>query len=132
VVVAQRLAADHHRKVYGRPKPGTDLEATEIRRRLVDLVDEAVDLKSIEGSIGPTPADAVVHHERRAIVASVLDQLEPRDRMMLALRFEDDASARRIAEAMGFKSPFHVYRRLKKVLSALRKELVERGIHGVD
>jgi DNA-directed RNA polymerase specialized sigma subunit len=46
----------------------------------------------------------------------------------LKLRFDDGRTAREIADAMGFPSAFHVYRSLKKVLTALGKLLRERGV----
>jgi len=44
------------------------------------------------------------------------------------LRFEDDVSVRGIAQALGFPTPFHVYRRLSGVLAPLRRSLVQRGV----
>ena len=133
VVVAQRLAVDHHRKVYGRPTGGDpDTGTIESRRRLVDLLGEMMDLTSIEGSAGSNPIDTLASDERAAALSSSLEGLEPRDRMMLALRFEDNASARQIAESMRFSSQFHVYRRLQKVLAALKVNLEARGIDAAE
>jgi hypothetical protein len=44
------------------------------------------------------------------------------------LRFEDGLSAQRISGLMGFPTPFHVYRRLNRVLTDLRKGLEGMGI----
>jgi hypothetical protein len=46
------------------------------------------------------------------------------------MRFEDQRSAAEIARAMGFPTPFHVYRRLNKLLGELRATLEARGIDG--
>jgi hypothetical protein len=44
------------------------------------------------------------------------------------MRFEDGRSAATIARAMGFPTPFHVYRRLSFVFGQLRASLAERGV----
>lgn len=126
VVVVQRLAIDHQRSVYGRVREASE-DGGEARRRLVDLVGARVDLEALPGP-RPDPDREIYVRDRRAALAGLLQDLDARDRMMLALRFEDDASAREIAEAMGFPSPFHVYRRLKKVLAYLRSALRQMGI----
>ena len=59
-----------------------------------------------------------------------MDELEPRDRLLLALRFDDGRSAREIAAIMRFPTPFHVYRRLTAVLEMLKASLRRRGIEG--
>ena len=70
--------------------------------------------------------------ERRGLLERVLEEIEPRQRLLLAYRFEEDLTARRIAELMGFPTPFHVYRQLNKVLGRLRRRLEALGVHDAD
>ncbi len=144
-VVVRRLCTDFHRKQYGRypsAEPGEADEADgptggpadadvarRTRRRLVDLVGEAVDIELLADHRG-NPERRVRLRELRSALGGALHELESRDRLLLAMRFEDGHSARRIAEIMDYPSQFHVYRRLKKVLAALRDDLEGRGIDG--
>lgn len=128
VVVARRLCLDHHRHKYGRTRDG-GTEAAEqrgARRRLTDLITAEVDPNAIADPASVDPEAAMVEGEQAARVAAAVASLEPRDRLLLALRFEDDLSAREIGDLLGFPTPFHVYRRLTAVLGALRERL-ERG-----
>jgi len=131
-VVVRRLCTDLHRKTYGRamgePSGPRDVER-ETRRRLVDLLGEVVDVDSLADHRGD-PEARVRRIELREALAREVRELESRDRLLLAMRFVDGSSARVIAETLGYPSPFHVYRRLKKVLDALRGCLEERGIEG--
>lgn len=51
------------------------------------------------------------------------------DRLLLKLRFEDGLPVRKIAEVMRFASEFVVYRRLKSLLTDLKRRLEEAGVH---
>ena len=53
---------------------------------------------------------------------------DPRDRLLLKLRFEDGLPARAIGQVMGFTTQFHVYRRLNAVLEQVRAALRGRGV----
>jgi DNA-directed RNA polymerase specialized sigma subunit len=64
------------------------------------------------------------------VLERAVGALEPRDRLLLRLRFDDDLSAREVADIMRFPTPFHVYRRLNKVLEILRHSLEQRGVDG--
>jgi DNA-directed RNA polymerase specialized sigma subunit len=78
------------------------------------------------------PPDAVLEErERFQALEKALTRLEPRDRMLLALRFKDDQTAIAIARVMGFPSPFHVYRRLNSLLGTLRQVLGDAGVDGL-
>jgi hypothetical protein len=44
------------------------------------------------------------------------------------MRFEDNRSAREIAQLLHYPTPFHVYRALNTVLGELRGSLAQRGI----
>lgn len=137
-VVVRRLCTDFHRKLYGRraasPEPGLPDEkaaAVELRhaarRRLADLVGEAIDVDSLGDHRGD-PERQVRLAELHEALGAALAALDDRDRLLLALRFDDGHSARVIAEAMEYPSPFHVYRQLKKTLAGLRESLETRGI----
>ena len=127
MVTARRLAIDAHRKRYGRPPKGNDLGESELRKRLVDLLAADVDPDLLIDEDATNPERQVVADDRRALLAKVLEGLSNQDRLLLSLRFEWDSSVSEITEAMGFPSQFHVYRRLKKVLSQLRKTLQAKG-----
>lgn len=142
-VVVRRICTDFHRKKYGRyegagaeetgdvetaPMNSAEL-ARRTRRRLVDLVGEAVDIEAL-GDHRKDPERSVRLRELRGALVQAVDGLEPRDRLLLSMRFADEHSARIIADAMAYPSQFHVYRRLKKVLARLRADLEERGIDG--
>ena len=125
VVVARRLCLDHHRHKYGRTRDGPPeaAEQRSARRRLIDLVAAEVDPSTVVDPGSADPESAMVDRDQADRLAAALAGLEPRDRLLLTLRFEDDLSAREIGELLGFPTPFHVYRRLTAVLGALRQRL---------
>ena len=130
VCVTRRLCLDHHRRRYGRvrARAADRREARVARGRLVDLVADGVDPASISQAGAATPDTELQASELHAALRAVVSELHPRDRRLLALRFEDDVPVRSIAHALGFPTPFHVYRRLSGVLAALRRSLVQRGV----
>ena len=137
LVVAKRLCVDFHRRRYGRPQGATEGQPYEpasveraVRRRLVDLTAEAIDPDTIADADARGPEAELRRGQLRRALAVALDRLEPADRLLLALRFEDQRSAADIARAMKFPTPFHVYRRLNKLLEELREALQARGIDG--
>jgi DNA-directed RNA polymerase specialized sigma subunit len=76
-------------------------------------------------------ADAgIVIAETRAGLSAEIEALPAADRMLIKLRFEDNLSAKEIAEVIGAPTPFHVYRRLNHVLDVLRRGLIARGLEG--
>jgi len=132
LVVARRLCIDFHRRKYGRPQgpSGDPAQALEraTRRRLIDLAAEELDLDDVADSSGDTPESELRSAQLRTALAAELEALEPADRVLLALRFVDERSAASIAGALGFPTPFHVYRRLAHVFERLRTRLAARGI----
>lgn len=132
VVVARRLCLDHYRHRYGRPREdsGAAPEGRAGRRRLVDLLAEQVDMGTIPDLTNPTPDAVLLMAERTRSLGAALGALDPRDRLLLTLRFEDDLSAREITALMGFPTAFHVYRRLNALFVVLRAELRGRGMEG--
>lgn len=133
VVVGRRLCADYHRQRYGRDR-GTehnpDTGAAAARRRLVDLVASELEPGLLPGRASESPERQLRIAELSEILQSIVESLSARDRLLLKMRFEDDAPVREIADVMGFPSVFHVYRRLKKLLAAMRSQLEDRGVAG--
>jgi RNA polymerase sigma factor (sigma-70 family) len=132
-VVARRMCVDHYRRRYGRPPRGegdasAGREERATRRRLFDLSRATRDLIAITDDRGPTPDDAVRIAQRNQALARAIDDLDPADRVLLKLRFEDDLSARDIATVLQMPSAFHVYRRLATVFASLRRRLAARGV----
>ncbi len=132
VVVARRLCLDHYRHRYGRPRgnSGDTLAGRAGRRRLVDLLAEHVDLGTIPDMTSPPPDAALLLAERMRTLVAALATLDPRDCLLLKLRFEDDLSAREITALLRFPTPFHVYRRLSTLFTLLRGKLRDRGVDG--
>jgi len=133
LVVARRLCVDYHRRQYGRPqtlaeRSGQASVERATRRRLVDLAADEVDLETIADTGAGTPESGLRSQQLRQALASELEALAPADRVLLAMRFEDGRSAAEIARALGFATPFHVYRRLTHLFEQLRARLQSRGI----
>lgn len=131
-VVARRLAVDFHRQRFGRPRSDDPAVAAAhaARRRLAGMVGadvRAEDIPAPDYSNGPL----VEADERHDALARALAALEPGDRLLVRLRFEDDTPVREIARLLGFPTVFHVYRRLDRVLALLRATLTRAGIDGV-
>lgn len=131
IVVTRRLVLDHFRQRYGRSRSAdTDRRhEQQTRRRLEDLVSEKVDPDQIASGAQGAPDAAVRRDQRDVALRDALAQLSPADRVLLALRFEDDRPAREIAITLGLPSAFHVYRRLNALLAELRGALQRKGIN---
>lgn len=135
-VASRRLCLDYHRIHYGRHRAITHLEDAaalrSVRRSIEDCVASKVDADSL---CDPTliPGDAkIVLAERNAALRGAVMQLAPRERFLLALRFQDELSASRIGQILGLPTPFHVYRQVNAILGKLRIELEARGINSSD
>jgi len=133
VVVTRRLALDYVRQRYGRSRTEdpTLEDEQRVRRRLEDLVADEVDPDQLSASAGAPDAEL----RRRQLVESLrraLEQLDTDDRLLLALRFEDERPVRDIARTLGLPSVFHVYRRLATALAALRSALSKRGVEDAE
>ncbi len=128
-VVSRRLCIDFGRQRYGRGgRSDFTVDERRERRRLVDLTAAEIDLASIPDPSGATPETELDASDLRAAVARALGQLEPADRLLLALRFEDGLTAERIAVTLQLPSAFHVYRRLKRVLGILRMRMRDESV----
>lgn len=133
VVVTRRLALDHVRQRYGRSRSDDDAQLAEqaTRRRLEDLVAEEIDPDQIAGA-SESPDASVRRSELRSALRAALEALAPADRLLLALRFEDERPVKDIARTLGFPSVFRVYRRLGVVLDLMRRTLARRGVEEPD
>ena len=135
-VTARHLCLDHLRTVYGRhresAKPQRTYPLRGIRRALADSIGPDVDVERIVDEQSPSLVAQTVVGERDEALRVALTQLTSRERLLLALRYEDDLSAARIASIVGLPTPFHVYRQLNTILSKLRYTLESRGVEGVD
>jgi RNA polymerase sigma factor (sigma-70 family) len=132
VVVARRLCVDHLRQRYGRPTIGCESQHR-IRRQLVDLVTDDLDASDVSSeATHDNPEVRLATREQRSALQAAFAELEPRDRLLLMLRLEEELPAREIGQIMGFATPFHVYRRLNYLMNVLRKALRRRGIDGSD
>ncbi len=132
-VVVRRLCLDHQRERYGRVRQGGDhghdsSERRAVRRRLADLISEELDPERMGGPPDATPEAELRARQLADAVSSAVSGLSGRERLLLALRFQDDLPARQIADVMDFPSPFHVYRRINRVLAVLRQALEQRGV----
>lgn len=131
VVVARRVCLDHLRQRYGRPQESdsSDRDAQAARRRLVDLLAEELDVSGVaDATAAGNPETQLRANELSQALAGALSGFEPRDRLLLKLRFEDGLAAREISHVMGFTTQFHVYRRLNAVLEQVRAALRGRGV----
>jgi RNA polymerase sigma factor (sigma-70 family) len=132
VVIAQRLCHDHHRTVYGRRRETSGNEQARnvraLRRALVESSGQQLDTERLPTASDDAPDAAAIRAERAEILNAAVGALTPRERLLLALRFEDDLSAARIAQVLELPTPFHVYRQLNSVLMRLRAALAARGI----
>jgi RNA polymerase sigma factor (sigma-70 family) len=127
-VVTRRICLDHERSRYGRASPTSDADTRSARRRLADLVAANLDPDRLGAPAPDHPVARLEWEEVRAALHRATAGLDPEDRLLLALRFADDLSAREIAEVVGFPTPFHVYRRLNAILARLKEVLAEHGI----
>ena len=135
VVVTNRLCVDYARQLYGREresktKEDTARETTIARQRLVDQIWADVDLAGLQDVSSRDPERRLRESELKEALAGATRELEPRDRLLLQLKFEEGMSAREIAETMRYPSPFHVYSKLRSLMRELRRTLSDRGIRG--
>ena len=128
------LHLDEMRSEYGRDRGDgiTDAEIRATRKRLVDGI--AVQLDHAGPLTDPTPApdEEAAQHELLAALACAVDSLEPREQLLLSLRFHDDFSAREIAQLLEMPTPFHAFRAIDKVLAKLRQALGKKGFTDGD
>lgn len=130
VVVARRVCVDHLRSRYGRARPG---EAESVRsdrawrRRLSELAGDNLELSGIPADV-TNAEDSLIGRELSESLFHALERLEPADRLIVKLRFEDGLAASAIAPLLGLPTPFHVYRRLEAIAATLKRALAEKGV----
>lgn len=134
VVVVRRLCLDHYRARYGRARDSAADAKVERagRRRLVDLVGEQVDPALLAQTTHAAPDEQLARAERERALVTALESLAPGDRLLLRLRFGEELSAREIAQVLRLPTPFHVYRRMDKVLRHLRGLLHRLGVREAE
>ena len=130
VVVARRLSVDFLRHRYGRTDrhEGTNDEDRATRKRLEDLLAEEITDSSPLADAGDEPDETIRKRELSLALQAALERLQPPQRLLLAMRFEDGLSAPEIARVLGYPTPFHVYRALNALLRDLRASLAEHGV----
>jgi RNA polymerase sigma factor (sigma-70 family) len=130
VVVARRLCLDHHREKYGRLRGEDDGSENghRMRGRLVDLISDDAELMQLVDTSGGGPEDRMRALQLDVALKSAIAALEPDDRLLLRLRFEDELPVPKIARIMSCRSQFDVYRRLRRVLDTLRTVLIRNGV----
>ena len=132
VVVARRLCTDFWRHRYGRVRQTTSETDREARRRLMDEIWDPKDPAELPSRSMTSPDWDLRVEERKEALQTAVRELPARDQLLLALRFEEGLSARRIADLMEFRTPFHVYRQVSRVLASLKNRLEAMGIDGPD
>ncbi len=128
VVVVRRLCLDQQRQRYGRAQGAGCGEERARRRALADLAGVPLDGAEEIAAEGVTPDASVMESETRGALAAALERLDPGDRLLLHLRFDDELSVPEIARLTGEASAFALYRRIERVLARLRQELQRMGI----
>ena len=128
-VVARRLCVDRFRQVYGRTRErATPDSAPDLRRRLVDLVAEDLDVETSVATTSDSPDMHLQAKQLRESLAMVIGELSDRDQLLLRLRYQDELPTREIADLMDFGSIFPVYRRLQALHIQLKEALIVRGV----
>jgi RNA polymerase sigma factor (sigma-70 family) len=132
LVVAQRICLDERRRRYGRVRnSATDAESQEqvkARTRLANLIGADIDLSEVVDSNGHDPERVVRAKQIHEAVEHSLAKLEPRQRLLVKLRFEDDLAMPDIARTLQLPSRFHAYRMLTEILEMLKRSLASNGV----
>jgi RNA polymerase sigma factor (sigma-70 family) len=130
VVVVRRMCLDLQREKYGRVRSDDHIsgDGHRMRGRLVDLVSNGTEITELVDNSTGGPEDRLRAIQLDDALKSAVAALEPNERLLLRLRFEDDLTAPDIARLMLWRSQFDVYRQLRKVLNTLRMALVRHGV----
>jgi RNA polymerase sigma factor (sigma-70 family) len=126
VVIVRRLCRDAVRQRYGRYRAAPEQHRE--RRALVDLVGADLDVELLAQPSGSLPGEELRARELYEALAAAVDELEPADRLLLRLRFQDDVAVADIARILSLPSVFHVYRRLNRLYEQLRSSLHGMGV----
>src|SRR5688500_13091248 len=130
IVVVRRLCLDQLRQRYGRAQSDSSASSEQRagRRYLEDLVGDELGLAALEGEPAEVPDQLLLSSELRRALVGALRELPTSDRLLLRLRFEDGRSVPEIARLVGEASPFRLYRRIDRILAAVRRVLQAEGI----
>lgn len=132
VVVARRLCLDRERANTGRQRSENPNESTEAQRRLRRALNRLGAGEFDPGDILPSgrqsPDEALREHDLHRALASAFRRLTPRHQLVLRLRFDDALSIGEIAEILGQRNVFQVYRQLRTSLAELRRHLERAGV----
>jgi RNA polymerase sigma factor (sigma-70 family) len=132
MVVATRLCLDFYRRRYGRARGApNDAHAAgrrEARRQLMDLVVVDTDVTTIADPNSYEPDRFIREEQLAQALEATLAELSPEDRLIVKLRYEDGLTAQEIARVIGWRTPFHVFRRLNLTYTRLRRALQSRGV----
>jgi DNA-directed RNA polymerase specialized sigma subunit len=101
-----------------------------VRRRLTDLTGNPEALDAIADLAQLDPLEAVDHADRGRALQQAPDELEPGDRLLLKLRYEQDLTVREIAALLDLPTAFHVYRRARAICALLRVRLTRLATSG--
>ena len=105
--------------------PATDIIGAALLRVGVDPVDP--ELLDRFPDQRPSADEVLDRQQLLEHLDAAVATLSASDRLLLALRHQDGRSARGIATLMSLPTPFHVYRRLNRVHTALRQALAARS-----
>ena len=128
-VVSRRLCQDLMRSRYGRRGGSASDDELDHRGRLADLVGAEIEIDRLV-SRRPGPDHVVRAAELSQALDGALASLPPQDRLLLAMRFEEELPVREIRDVLDAPTVFHVYRRLNSVLGQVRRHLESGGIEG--
>lgn len=134
VVVARRLCLDHERREAGRPRSREATEARQsewrLRRALARGGAAEFDPGDRLPAGDPSPDERLRGEELRRALDAALRRLEPRVRLALRLRYEDELSVAEIGALLGLGNVFQVYRILRSALDTVRDHLRQAGFDG--
>jgi RNA polymerase sigma factor (sigma-70 family) len=91
-----------------------------------------VSLAAPEPETADHEGDEAMQAERQVILAHVLAQLAPEDRLAVQLYVVEGVPAADVARALGLAGAKAVYNRVYRALAALRERLEQQGLKGGD
>ena len=131
-VVAKRLCVDYHRKRYGRDRGELESPVTaaerQARRCLADLLADELITDAIPDDSMLDPETQLCRRETQDALETAVASLTAQEQLLITLRFVDGRSVREIARTLHYRTPFQVYRKLKKLLATLRQKLEAEGV----
>jgi RNA polymerase sigma factor (sigma-70 family) len=74
------------------------------------------------------PETQLCRRETQEALETAVAVLSAQEQLLITLRFVDGRSVREIARTMHYRTPFQVYRKLKKLLATLRQKMEAEGV----